>query len=40
MPYDADVVTQEYWKPALDDIASKLPDEKADTGAGLRGVGK
>lgn len=38
MPYDADNVTKEYWKPVLDDIASKLPTEKADMGAGLREV--
>jgi len=40
MEYDADVVTEKYWKPVLDDIASKLPAEKADTGAGLREVKK
>lgn len=38
--YDADVVMERYWKPCLDEIASKLPTEKANTGAGLRGVGK
>lgn len=38
MEYDADKVTAEYWKPVLDYIASKLPTEKADAGAGLREV--
>jgi glycosyltransferase involved in cell wall biosynthesis len=36
MEYDADKVTAEYWKPCLDEIASKLPEQEADTGAGLR----
>jgi len=38
MEYDADTVTQKYWKPALDDIASKLPNEKAVQVAGLQEV--
>lgn len=34
--YDADLVTEQYWKPCLDEIAASLPEQKADKGAGLR----
>lgn len=36
MDYDADKVTEKYWKPVLADIAEKFPTEKANTGAGQR----
>lgn len=36
LEYDADTVTEKYWQPVLDDIASKLPEQKAEPGAGLR----
>ena len=38
LAYDADLVTQKYWKPCLDEIESTLPTKKAEKGAGLREV--
>lgn len=37
LAYDAETVTQKYWKPTLDDIAKRIPQQKP-TGAGLQGV--
>lgn len=31
LPYDADIVTERYWKPVLDDIAKGLEDNKKST---------
>lgn len=38
LPYDADTVTERYWKPVLDDIAKCLEDSKQDNAKAIKSL--